>query len=64
MMRSLATAVSLLLLAACARSEDASTLPSDTNGLAVPVEQVRPTASLAEHRSRLVDIGASVAHRP
>jgi hypothetical protein len=27
-------------------------------------EHVRPTASLAERRSRLVDIGASVVHQP
>jgi hypothetical protein len=40
-MRSAVSCIALILLVACARSEDASTVPSDTNGLAVPVEQVR-----------------------
>lgn len=70
MMRSLATALSLLLLAACARSEDASTLPSDTNGLAVPVEQVRPTAdddsqlAIGEWRDSLQDDAQALEFGP
>lgn len=69
-MRSVVPVVTLLLLAACARSEDASTLPSDTNGLAVPVEQVRPTANddsqlaIGEWRESLQDDAQTVEFGP
>jgi len=70
MTRSFAPAISLLLLAACARSEDASTLPSDTNGLAVPVEQVRPTEgdenqlAIGEWRQSLQDDAQALEFGP
>jgi hypothetical protein len=60
-MRSTFFPLTLLLLAACARSEDASTLPMDSNGSSTAVEQVRPTAqetqdiAIGEWRQSLQD---------
>ena len=65
-----AFAFSLVLLAACARSEDASTLPSDMNGLAVPVEQVRPAQgednqlAIGEWRESLQDEARALEFGP
>ncbi len=67
-MRNTALGCSLLLLAACARSEDASTLP-DTNGV-VPVEMVKAPqtedrqVAIGDWRDGVQDEGASLEFGP
>lgn len=68
-MRSAACAITLILLAACARSEDASTLPADNNILR-PVEQVRSTdredsqVAIGEWRASLQDEARALEFGP
>lgn len=67
-MRRAAFPISLLLLGACARSEDASTLPLDDNA-AVAVEQVTPDAddqqlAIGDWRESLQDDAQSLEFGP